>query len=491
VANSTVVEIILKARNEASEALKQVGVAANNLRAQMSQLGVEIASGRNAWEQLTLPTFTSHVTKLGSSFKSVDNTMKQSVLPGYDALMRKTSGAMTQQDRAAQTNKMLGQAMRDMAARQTEAAEVATIMDGVYRALTLTFLAVGAAASKLALSAVMTAARTEELALITERMATTHGYGVQYVQQLEESIKELGITTQGARLILTQFMGSNIGLAKSTEMARAAQDLATLAMVDSSEAAADLAYTVASLQPRLLRKYRIYISLVDVYREAAQELNKTVVALTDYERQQAFVNAILEEAADYTDLYEQKMRTASGRVRSMPRYLQELRNELGEGLIPVLDGVALGFKDVTDLLRGLPDVVQTAIASLAAVAGVLTTITAATRMIVGASVFQAIALPFLKLAIPIAVLTGLLLVLRSRFQDVQEAMQDISIEGEKIRKEYIQKGQTYDSLLGKIEEVYNTELGLADKVVIFVYRRIRPMEASPSRNSRRVRKAQA
>jgi len=86
----------------------------------------------------------------------------------------------------------------------------------------------------------MTAARTEELGVVIENLGRVSGYSQEELAEVEESITNLGITTQGARTIMSRFMGAELDLADASKIARAAQDLAVIGMQDSSEAAETL-----------------------------------------------------------------------------------------------------------------------------------------------------------------------------------------------------------------------------------------------------------
>ena len=147
-------------------------------------------------------------------------------------------------------------------------------------AAALVFGAIGAAGAAAIGSITLYAARTEELGIVVENVARVMGHSREEIQQQETAIKALGITTQASRDLLMRLMASEIDLSNATKIARAAQDLAVIGMQNSSEAAIDLIYALSSLQPRLIRKYGIYVTLVQVYRDAAEALGKHVDELT-------------------------------------------------------------------------------------------------------------------------------------------------------------------------------------------------------------------
>ncbi len=92
----------------------------------------------------------------------------------------------------------------------------------------------------------MTAARNEELALAVQQMGKIAGYTETQLRDYEAAVKSMGIQTREAREIMLLCMQSEIDLAHAAQLARTAQDLAVIGMVNSSEAARDLAYAIAS-----------------------------------------------------------------------------------------------------------------------------------------------------------------------------------------------------------------------------------------------------
>lgn len=189
---------------------------------------------------------------------------------------------------------------------------------------------------------VMTAARTQELGVVVENMGRVAGYSEGELTKVEKEIKDLGITTQSARTIMTRFIGAELDLADASKVARAAQDLAVIGMQDSSTAAANLTYAIASMQPRILRQYGLFINLNKVYEETATTLGKTAETLTTAEKRQGFLNAVLKQASNYAGTYQAAMGTAGKQLRSFRRYTEEVSNELGQHFLPYLgEGVSL------------------------------------------------------------------------------------------------------------------------------------------------------
>lgn len=159
--------------------------------------------------------------------------------------------------------------------------QIDNLIEGCERAA-IAFGALTAALTALISKITMYAARTEELGVALTQVAKVAGHSTEEVQAQEEAVKALGITTQASQTLLMRMLAAELDMADATKIARAAQDLAVIGMRDSSEATMDLIYAVDSLQPRLMKKYGIYVNLVDLYREAAKQLKAEVVETYDH-----------------------------------------------------------------------------------------------------------------------------------------------------------------------------------------------------------------
>lgn len=204
------------------------------------------------------------------------------------------------------------------------------------------FGAIAAAGTALIAKTTLTAARTEELGVVIDNLGKVAGYSKEELDAHEKGIKDLGITTQGARTIMSRFMGAELDLADASKIARAAQDLAVIAMQDSSEAAENLTYAIASMQPRILRQYGLFLNLNDVYKQVAQALGKDVQELTEAEKRQGMLNAVIDQAGNFAGTYESAMTTAGKQLRSFRRYTEEISNEFGANYLPAF-GEAIGM----------------------------------------------------------------------------------------------------------------------------------------------------
>jgi len=220
----------------------------------------------------------------------------------------------------------------------------------------------GAAGGAFIKSATMTAARTQELSLVLDVLATNARkaalaegdmarateLSADAIDAGVQAIKDKGITTQVATKLTTQFVRYQLDMAQSTDLARVAQDAAVLSMQDSSEALDGLLHGILTYNPRVLRTYGITVQAKDAFEAFADANGLVAEELTSSQRAQAMLNAVLQEGESISGAYEAAMDSAGKRLRSLKRHTEEAKNALGEAFIPYLDK---GVVAVTNLLK--------------------------------------------------------------------------------------------------------------------------------------------
>lgn len=186
------------------------------------------------------------------------------------------------------------------------------------------------------------AGRVETLGIVMNTMARNSTVTSLEMQAQAVATAKLGITTQEARSAVIQFAQANLDISKTSQIARAAQDLAVVAGENSTQTFNRLTTAIQIQQPMLLRQVGIVTGLKDIYEDYARSLGKTWRELDQTEKKQAFVNRILEEGEKVTGAYEASMTSAFKQIGSFSRFVEEAKLKLGEGLLPVmLTGVTI------------------------------------------------------------------------------------------------------------------------------------------------------
>ncbi|BDU76305.1 phage tail tape measure protein [Mesoterricola sediminis] len=183
------------------------------------------------------------------------------------------------------------------------------------------------------------AARFETMGVVMRVAGLNAGYSAVQMQALESTLQKTGISMLESRNALTSLATAHIDLGKAAQLARAAQDLAVVGGINSSEAMARVVQGIKSGETEVLRTIGLNVQFEDSYKKLAQSLGKNVKDLTDQEKTQARVNVVLKQAAAYQGIYEASMTTAGKQLKSMERYLEDLKVKAGEVFGPALTGL--------------------------------------------------------------------------------------------------------------------------------------------------------
>lgn len=201
--------------------------------------------------------------------------------------------------------------------------------------------------------ATLTAARTEVLGTSLRVVGQNAGYSAGFLIRTENSIKNLGITTQEARKNMALFIQSELELADAAKLARVAQDLAVLSGHNSSEAFNELTSAIAAQRPVLLKQFGIVQDLNSIYDRQAKILGKSSMDLTEYEKKQAFLNVILLQGEKVAGVYETAMGDVGKQLTSLPRYIEEMKNAVGTLFIPIMRVVVDWVENASNALGNL------------------------------------------------------------------------------------------------------------------------------------------
>lgn len=196
----------------------------------------------------------------------------------------------------------------------------------------------------------LAASRYDMLGIAMEQAGKNAGYTAEQVHAAEAAIVKNGIALDKSRQTITRLAAANVDLAKSSDLARTAQNLAVVANTDSSDAFDRLTHGIVSGQTQVLQNLGLFVNFQQEYAKAAQAMGKTAAGLTEDEKLQIRVNAALEAGSRYAGLYEASMTKAGKQLTSFARHWANLQTLLGE---VTLDALATGIFGVNDSLESL------------------------------------------------------------------------------------------------------------------------------------------
>ena len=228
----------------------------------------------------------------------------------------------------------------------------------VYATFAANLFAVGAA-----FRALSDAADTTNMIKGLDQLSASSG------QALGSLAKQLVKTTDGA-ISLREAMeattkGGAAGLnsEQMLKMAEVAKKASQALGINMTDAVSRLSRGISKLEPELLDELGIYTKLEKATTDYARSIGKPVSALTDFERRQAFANAVLKEGTEkfgnikidanpYDKILSSIKNLAQSGLELVNKVLGPLVSYLSES--PTALGAALGLIGVTLLKQAIP-----------------------------------------------------------------------------------------------------------------------------------------
>lgn len=208
-----------------------------------------------------------------------------------------------------------------------------------------------------------TAARAEVLGTVLLATARNAGIGTSAINEMEEGVRALGITTSAARQSLTTLIQAGLVTEetafRATELARTAQNLAVSAGTNSSETFRRLIVNIQQMDTVGLRYQGLVIDRAAAEKDLQRQIGATNRELTKQERQQAVYNAVIIEGAKLQGLYEESMFNVGKQLGSLDRLQETVGENLGNLLLPAYSALVEVFSDflksVIETTGGLDD----------------------------------------------------------------------------------------------------------------------------------------
>ena len=264
--------------------------------------------------------------------------MSRTQLLAYQAAQM---GVTQETQRAIATIKAHEDALKAAAKAKEDAAAASGRLTGA-----LQLLAAGFALLKIVdyiKDSTLLAARYETLGVVMEVVGRNAGYTKTQMVTATDAIARQGITMVESRESAVKLVQAHVDLKNATVLARIAQDAAVIGHLNSSDAFDRLVNGISRGNVLILRNIGINVNLQTAYRQMADELGKTTKELSENERVQARLNAVIERGSDIAGTYEAAMGTAGKQLTSMQRYTQDLKTTIGETFTEALTVVVMGW----------------------------------------------------------------------------------------------------------------------------------------------------
>lgn len=222
-------------------------------------------------------------------------------------------------------------------------ASATSLLSRAFGALAAVAGTVGLAA--LAKDATLLAARYETMGVVMKIAGNNAGYTKVQMDAFAKSLQQSGISMLQSRNVLTQLASANIELASASALARAAQDLAVVANINSSEALERMTQGIIGGEVEILQTLGMQVQWEAGYKKLAAQLGTTSDKLTEHQKIVARTNAVIEEGAKYNGIYEESMGTAGKALTSLTRYWEDLKVKIGEAALPAFSDAIFTLTD--------------------------------------------------------------------------------------------------------------------------------------------------
>ena len=183
------------------------------------------------------------------------------------------------------------------------------------------------------------AAHNQVLGTVLNVVALNAGKTTDEIGKLDKQVQRLGITIAASRQALTQFLQARLDVKFAPALARAAQDLAVISGVNSSDTFKRLIVNIQQLDTLGLRMMGLVIDRAAAEKKYKEEIGATTRELTKREAQQAFMNAVLEKAKGLEGAYSSAMNDVEKQIASLDRLTETYRSTLGETLLPAYSAI--------------------------------------------------------------------------------------------------------------------------------------------------------
>jgi phage-related protein len=177
------------------------------------------------------------------------------------------------------------------------------------------------------------AARVGEMNATLKALASANGLSYDAMQKSVASTRAQGIEAAVAQGTVAQLARNQLDVSKSTDIARIAQDAAVISGQNSTDTLGQLIHGITTQNSLVLRNAGVNVQAGQAMDAYAKSLGKSSQQLTESERAQAVLNAVIQSGSSIAGAYAAAMEEPGKVLRSFPRVFNDIKVSIGAGLV--------------------------------------------------------------------------------------------------------------------------------------------------------------
>lgn len=199
--------------------------------------------------------------------------------------------------------------------------------------------------------ALMLAGEFQEMELATLAIGRAMGKSRSEIESNVQEMVDLGIRVDAANKVVAQFTRYQLDLASAVDLVRIAQATGIMMHRDSTEEMESLVHAALSGSTIMLRQRGIFIDATRAAKDYATELGRDVETLTEAEKAQGRLNAIIKSGANVLGVYDAAMKSPTKQLRTLTgREIPTLLAQMGA---PFLDAFSTAVGAVRGVVKTL------------------------------------------------------------------------------------------------------------------------------------------
>ncbi|MGD0778586.1 MAG: hypothetical protein ABSC05_37880, partial [Candidatus Solibacter sp.] len=220
------------------------------------------------------------------------------------------------------------------------------------------------------------AAHTDKMALSMESLAKAHTVSSEAANKAVLSVKAVGFSTQEAIHTVDRLMVANLSLSKAEGLAKVAKDAAAIENIAAPEALEKILQAIEFGNARALRSAGLRVDFTRDLQIRELDLNRT---LTDTEVVQLRYNAVMEAAGRIHGAAAAAAGSVETQTAALAREINELKEAVGEQFQGYMKSWVGHLRDLVGFLKDNADWLAKFGQGALVLAGIIATITIATK----------------------------------------------------------------------------------------------------------------